>query len=128
MPTSIYVPPSFPNMNALPSMPMNAMSTQNMNAQFPNMPFAPNSYYAAFSMPQMSFSMPYWNNMFTNSMPFPVNHNMHDNSVAMNGFKGPTQMTKDESDIPKSNEIKPKKQKKKANKAGPKETWVPKST
>ena len=32
-------------------------------------------------------------------------------------------MTKDESDIPKSNEIKPKKQKKKANKAGPKETW-----
>ncbi|KAL8148711.1 hypothetical protein AgCh_005900 [Apium graveolens] len=32
-------------------------------------------------------------------------------------------MTKDESDIPKSNEIKPKKPKKKANKAGPKETW-----
>ena len=46
----------------------------------------------------------------------------------MNGFKGASQMTKDESDIPKSNEIKPKKQKKKANKAGPKETWVPKST
>ncbi|KAL8099779.1 hypothetical protein AgCh_032149 [Apium graveolens] len=58
----------------------------------------------------------------------PVNQNMHDNSTVMNGFKGPTQMTKGESDIPKSNEIKPKKQKKKANKAGPKETWVPKST
>ena len=71
-------------------------------------------------MPQMPFNMPYWNNMFTHSMPFPVSHNMHDNSVAMNGFKGPSQMTKDESNIPKSNEIKPKKQKKKANKAGPK--------
>ena len=128
MPTSTSVPPHFPNMNAMPSMPMNAMSAQNMNAQFANMPFAPNPYYAAFSMPQMPFSMPYWNNMFINSMPFPVNQNMHDNSAVMNGFKGPTQMTKDESDIPKSNEIKPKKQKKKANKAGPKETWVPKST
>ena len=53
---------------------------------------------------------------------------MHDNFVLMIGFKGPTQMTKDESDIPKLNEIKPKKQKKKANKTGPKETWVPKST
>ena len=72
--------------------------------------------------------MPYWNNMFTNSMPFPVDSNIHDNFVTMNGFKGPTQMTKDESDIPNSNEIKPKKQKKKANKEGPKETWVPKST
>ncbi|KAL8115029.1 hypothetical protein AgCh_021744 [Apium graveolens] len=89
MPTSIYVPPHFPNMNDMPSMPMNVMSTQNMNAQFANMPFAPNPYYDAFS---------------------------------------PTQMTKDESDIPKSNEIKPKKQKKKANKAGPKETCVPKLT
>ena len=44
--------------------------------------------------------MPYWNNIFTNSMPFPVDYNMHDNSVAMNGFKGSTYMTKDESDIP----------------------------
>ncbi|KAL8126889.1 hypothetical protein AgCh_013981 [Apium graveolens] len=81
-----------------------------------------------YGMPQMPFSMPYWNNIFTHSMPFPVSHNIHDNSVAMNGFKGTTQMTKDESEIPKSNEIKPKKQKKKANKSGPKETWVPKST
>ncbi|KAL8102655.1 hypothetical protein AgCh_027252 [Apium graveolens] len=39
----------------------------------------------------------------------------------------PTQMTKEESEIPKSNELRPKKQKKKANKAGPNETWVPKS-
>ncbi|KAL8157615.1 hypothetical protein AgCh_002361 [Apium graveolens] len=127
LPTSIYVPPPFPNMNAMPSMPLNAMSTHNMNAQFPNMPFAPNPYYAAFSIPQMPFNMPYWNNMFTNSMPFLVNQNVHDNSVAMNGFKGPTQMTKDESNIPKSNEIKPKKQKKKANKfkerAGPSITF-----
>ena len=92
------------------------------------MPFAPNPYYATFSMPQMPFIMPYWNNMFANNMPFPVNQNVHDNSILMTGFKGPTQMTKDESEIPKSNEIKPKKPKKKANKAGPKETWVPKST
>ncbi|KAL8133556.1 hypothetical protein AgCh_008864 [Apium graveolens] len=62
---------------------------ENMNAQFANLPFAPNPYYAAYS---------------------------------------PTQMTKDESEIPKSNEIRPKKQKRKANKAGPKETWAPKST
>ena len=72
--------------------------------------------------------MPYRNNLFVNNIPFSVNQTVHDNSVLMTGFKGPTQMTKDESDIPKSNEIKPKKQKKKANKAGPKETWVPKST
>ena len=32
MPTPISVPPSFPNMNVMPSIPMNAMSTQNMNA------------------------------------------------------------------------------------------------
>ena len=66
--------------------------------------------------------------MYAPSMPFPVSHNMHDNSVAFSGFKGTTQLTKEEFEIPKSNEIKPKKQKKKANKAGPKETWVPKST
>ena len=53
--------------------------------------------------------MPYWNNMFTPSKLFPVSHNMHDSSVAINGFKCPTQMTKDESEIPKSNEIRPKK-------------------
>ena len=62
--------------------------------------------------------------MFANSMPFHVNQNVHDNFVSMTGFKGPTQMTKDESEIIKSNEVKPKK----SNKAGPKETWVPKST
>ncbi|KAL8089122.1 hypothetical protein AgCh_038775 [Apium graveolens] len=118
----------FPNMNAMPPMPVNAMPTQNMNSQFANMPFIPNPYYDAYSMPQMPLSMPYWNNMFTPSMPFSVNHNMHDNSVTMNDFKGPIQMTKDESKIPESNEIRPKKQKKKANKAGPKETWVPKLT
>ena len=72
--------------------------------------------------------MPYWNNIFAHSMPFPVNQNVHVNSASMNGFKGPTQVTKDEFEIPKSNEVKPKKPKKKANKAGPKETWVPKST
>ncbi|KAL8124713.1 hypothetical protein AgCh_012388 [Apium graveolens] len=123
MPTSIYVPPHFSNINAMPSMPMNAMSAKSMNAQFSNIPFAPNPYYVAFRMPQMPFNMPYWNNMFTNSMSFPVNQNMHDNSVIMNGFKGSTQMTKDESDIPKSNEIKPKKQKKKANKGNRKNLW-----
>ncbi|KAL8114230.1 hypothetical protein AgCh_021184 [Apium graveolens] len=124
MPTPIYVHSSFSIMTTMPSMPMNAMSAQNMNAQFSNMPFAPNSYYATFSMPQMPFSMLYWNNMLTNNMPFPVNQSVHDNSILMTGFKDPTQMTKDESDIPKSNEIKPKKPKKKANKAGPKETWA----
>ncbi|MDV3191316.1 MAG: hypothetical protein Q8832_02680 [Candidatus Phytoplasma australasiaticum] len=83
-------PSPFPSMTAMPTMPMNVMSTQNMNAQFANMPFAPNPYYVAFSMPQMPFIMPYWNNMFANSMPFPINQNVHDNSVLMTGFKGPT--------------------------------------
>ncbi|KAL8105024.1 hypothetical protein AgCh_028986 [Apium graveolens] len=128
MPTPMSVQPQFSNMNAMPPMPVNAMPTQNMNAQFANMSFAPNPYYAAYNMPQMSFSMSYWNNMFAPSMPFPVSHNMHNNFVASSGFKGPTQMTKEESEIPKSNELRPKKQKKKANKAEPKETWVPKST
>ena len=121
----MYAPPLFPSM---PTMPVNVMPAQNLNAQYANMPFAPNPYYAAFSMPQMPFSIPYWNNMFANSMPFPVNQNVHDNSASIYGFKGPTQMTKDEYEIPKSNEVKPKKPKKKANKVGPKETWVPKST
>ncbi|KAL8098471.1 hypothetical protein AgCh_031291 [Apium graveolens] len=124
MPTPMSAQPQFSNMNAMPPMPVNAMPTQNINAQFANMPFAPNPYYAAYNMPQMPFSMPYWNNMFAPSMPFPVSHNMHNNYVASSGFKGPTQMTKEESEIPKSNELRPKKQKKKANKAGPKETWV----
>ena len=87
MPTPMSVHSQFPNINAMPPMPVNIMPTLNMNAQFANMPFAPNPYYTAYSMPQMPFSMPYWNNMFTPSMPFPVSHNMHDNSVAMNGFK-----------------------------------------
>ncbi|KAL8103990.1 hypothetical protein AgCh_028276 [Apium graveolens] len=103
MPTPISVQSQFPNMNVMPPMPVNAVPTKNMNAQFANMPFAPNPYYAAYSMPQMPFSMPYWNNMFTPNMPFHVSHNMHDNSVALNGFKGPTPMTKEESEIPKRN-------------------------
>ncbi|KAL8119602.1 hypothetical protein AgCh_016923 [Apium graveolens] len=103
MPTPMSAPSSFSNMTAMSAIPMNAMPPQNMNAQFVNMPFAPNPYYAIFSMPQMPFSIPYWNNMFANSMPFHVNQNVHDNSVSMTGFKGPTQMTKDESEIPKSN-------------------------
>ncbi|MDV3180596.1 MAG: hypothetical protein Q8829_02870, partial [Candidatus Phytoplasma australasiaticum] len=70
MPTPMSAPSSFSNMIAMFAMPMNVMPAQNMNAQFANMPFAPNPYYAAFSMPQMPFSMPYWNNMFANSMPF----------------------------------------------------------
>ena len=37
--------------NIMPSMPMNVMSTQNMNAKSSNMLFAPNPYYTAFSMP-----------------------------------------------------------------------------
>ncbi|KAL8110481.1 hypothetical protein AgCh_026264 [Apium graveolens] len=69
--TLMSAPPSFPNMTAMSTMPLNAISTQNMNAQFANMPFAPNPYYAAFN----------------------------------------------KSEIPKSNEIKPKKPKKKTNKA-----------
>ena len=72
--------------------------------------------------------MPYWNNMFAQNMPFHVNQPVHNNPALMNGFKGSTQLTKDEFQMPRSNEDKPKKPKKKVNKKGPKETWVPKST
>ncbi|KAL8101228.1 hypothetical protein AgCh_033198 [Apium graveolens] len=44
MPTPMSIPPSFPNKTTMPTIPMNAMSAQNMNAQFANMPFAPNPY------------------------------------------------------------------------------------
>ncbi|KAL8112634.1 hypothetical protein AgCh_020080 [Apium graveolens] len=36
-------------------------------------------------------------------MPFHVNQAVHENFAMMNGFKGPIQMTKDESEIPKLN-------------------------
>ena len=58
MPTSMSVPPHFPNMNAMPPKPMNAMSTQNMNAQFANMPFAPNPYYVVFSILKCHLACP----------------------------------------------------------------------
>ena len=77
---------------------------------------------------QMPLSIPYWNNMFAQNMHFHVNQVVHDNSAMMNGFKGSTQLTKDELQVPKSNEDKPKKPKKKANKIDAQETWVPKST
>ncbi|KAL8120203.1 hypothetical protein AgCh_017376 [Apium graveolens] len=45
MPTRISTPPSFPIM---PTMHVNVMPTHNLNAQYANMPFAQNPYYAAF--------------------------------------------------------------------------------
>ncbi|KAL8155757.1 hypothetical protein AgCh_000968 [Apium graveolens] len=120
MPAPISAPPSFLNM---PTIHMNVMPAQNLNAQFANMPFEQNPYYATFNMPQMPFSMSYWNNMFAHNMPFHVNQPVHDNSAIMNGFHSPTLMTKVESQSPKTSEKKPRKSKKKANKDGAKETW-----
>ena len=45
------------------------------------MPFVNNPYYAAFNMPQMPYSMPIWNNMFAQSMPYHVPNNVSNESL-----------------------------------------------
>ena len=126
MPTPMSVQPQFSDMNAMPPMPVNAMPTQNMNAQFANMPFAPNPYYAAYNMPQIPFSMPYWNNMFAQSMPY--QSNVLNDSVTNPTLQPTISEIKDDSKLPKSKDVGGMKSRKKTNKAGPKEAWVPKST
>lgn len=67
--------PQMPIMNNMPEMPglhnaspMPVMPAQFMNAHHANMPFATNPYFA-FNMPQVPYSMPYWNNLYAPPMP-----------------------------------------------------------
>ena len=92
------------------------------------MPFVNNPYYSAFSMPQMPYSMPIWNNMFAQSMPYHASSNVPVESMINPMFQHSTPKIKVDSQSPKSSGGESVKSKKKANKAGPKETWVPKST
>lgn len=116
---------NMPAMNAMPAM--SAMPNQSMNS-FANMPFAQNPYYAAFNMPHMPYSMPYWNNMCASPMSYNVNANVPIVSTNESVTSCQTPMAKVESQSPQSSGGKTKKSKKKVDKTGPKETWVPKLT
>ena len=116
---------NMPAMNAMPAM--SAMPNQSMNS-FANMPFAQNPYYAAFNMPHMPYSMPYWNNMCASPMSYNVNANVPIVSTNESVTSCQTPMAKVDSQSPQSSGGKTKKSKKKVDKTGPKETWVPKLT
>ena len=119
---------------AMPKMPMPsfhampAMSQQNHNAHFANMPYVNNPYFAAFSMPHMPYNMPMWNNLFAKSMPYPFQSNVLSDSVTNPMLQSSTSETKVDLKLPKSKGAEKVKSRKKTNKAGPKETWVPKPT
>ena len=124
----IPLSPSVPNMPISQLHAMPVMSPQNPLTHFANMPFVNNPYYAAFSMPQMPYNMPMWNNMFAQSMPYHAQTNVPNNSVTNSTFQHSAPMIKVDLQSPKSSGEGSVKSRKKANKTGPKETWVPKST
>jgi len=92
------------------------------------MPYINNPYFTAFSMPQMPYNMPMWNNMFAQSMPYQIQSNVLNDSVTNPTLQPTTSETKVDPKLPKSKDAGGMKSRKKTNKAGPKETWVPKST
>ncbi|KAK1398155.1 hypothetical protein POM88_008018 [Heracleum sosnowskyi] len=114
----------------VPMFIMSAMPNlfdQNVH-QYTNMPFVPNPYFNAFSMPQMPWNIPSMNNMYANIAP------MHaSNLYASEHLTNPILQRSTPKVKVDLNQSKPKVQndmvnRKKANKIGPKETWVPKST
>lgn len=86
------------------------------------MSFAHNPYYAAFNMQQMPYSMPIWNNLYVQPMPYHVTNNVSDESMTNPVFQSLTPKKKVDIKSPKSSGGKSEKSRKKANKAGPKET------
>jgi len=120
--------PSMPNMSMSPLHAMPVMSHQNPHAHFANMPYINNPYFTAFSMPQMPYNMPMWNNMFAQPMPYQIQSNVLNDSVTNPTLQPTTSETKVDPKLPKSKDAGGMKSRKKTNKAGPKETWVPKST
>ncbi|KAL8098464.1 hypothetical protein AgCh_031284 [Apium graveolens] len=120
--------PSMPNMSMSPLHAMPVMSHQNPHAHFANMPYINNPYFTAFSMPQMPYNMPIWNNMFAQPMPYQIQSNVLNDSVTNPTLQPTTSKTKVDPKLPKSKDAGGMKSRKKTNKAGPKETWVPKST
>ncbi|KAL8097255.1 hypothetical protein AgCh_030400 [Apium graveolens] len=118
--------PPIPNMSMSPLHTMPVMSHQNPHAHFANMPYFNNPYFTAFSMPHIPYNMPMWNNMFAQSMPYPSN--VLNDSMTNPTLQPTTSEIKVDSKLPKSKDAGGMKSRKKTNKAGPKETWVPKST
>ena len=125
---SIPAQMTMPNMPVSPLHAMPVMSHQNSLTHFANMPFVNNPYYAAFNLHQMPYNMPIWNNMFAQSMSYNAQPNVQNDSVTNPIFQHSTPMVKADKQSPKSSGEGSVKSRKKANKAGPKETWVPKST
>ncbi|MGI4673459.1 reverse transcriptase domain-containing protein [Klebsiella pneumoniae] len=56
-------------MNAMPAMPNMFVPNAHANTQFANMPYMPNPYFNAFSMPNMPWNMPGLNNMYATQFP-----------------------------------------------------------
>ncbi|KAL8116897.1 hypothetical protein AgCh_023177 [Apium graveolens] len=86
--------PSMPNMSMSPLHAMPVMSHQNPHAHFANMPYVNNPYFTAFSMPQMPYNMPMWNNMFAESMPYQIQSNVLNDSVTNPTLQQTTSETK----------------------------------
>jgi hypothetical protein len=106
------------------------MFVQNAQAysQYSNMPYVPNPYLNAFSMPNMPWNMPGCNSMYAPQFPNYLADNCEHEQLPNKGFPRPTPKVKVDLNPPKPEVQKGGKNKKFANKAGPKETWVPKST
>ncbi|KAL8134396.1 hypothetical protein AgCh_009430 [Apium graveolens] len=120
--------PSIPNMSMSSLHAMPVMSHQNPHEHFTNMPYINNPYFTAFSMPQMPYSMPMWNNMLAQHMPYQIQSNVLNDSVTNPTLQPTTSETKVDPKLPKSKDAGGMKSRKKTNKGGPKETWVPKLT
>ncbi|KAK1396952.1 hypothetical protein POM88_006815 [Heracleum sosnowskyi] len=113
------------------NLPMPAMHnmfahTDQASNLYANMPYVSNSHMNAFTMPQMTWSMPHMNAMYEQNSQMPVsnmfayNHPQH--------FVSQRSTPRVKVDLTQS-EIKVQNDKRgKTNRKGPKETWVPKST
>jgi hypothetical protein len=110
---TVHVPQSMPCLPAMPVMPGLYQNTHFSNP-YVNMPCVPNPY---MNMPQMTWNIPSMSNMYAN---FPMMH--APNTFANELLSNPNT----QASTPKVKNAKSAKSK--ANKKGPKETWVPKST
>ena len=92
------------------------------------MPFMPNPYFTAFSMPHMSANISEMNNLY--AQQFPIHAPSYDacNHNVIHLAQKPTPKVKVDLNPPKPKVIKETKPKVVTNKNGPKTAWVPKST
>lgn len=111
----------------MPVMPPFAAQNAHLHAQFANMSLMHNPY---MNMPSMQWSMPYGNNLYANTMTYMNYANyISDEYDNVPLAQKPTPKVKVDLNTPKTQvDKKVAKPKAKANEAGPKFTWVPKST